>query len=67
MICKVHAEANSKFLKSYDDNKPTSYIIYIDPNNLYGHSMMQLLPTKILDWVDPKDFSLDNQSNNSRI
>ena len=28
---------------------------------------MQLLSTEILDWVDPKDFSLDNYSNNSPI
>ena len=45
MICKGYAEANNKFLKSYDAKKPTSYIIYLDTNNLYGHSMIQLLPT----------------------
>ena len=26
MICKGYAEANNKFLKSNDANKPTSYI-----------------------------------------
>ena len=40
MICKGYAEANNKFLKSYDINKPTSCIIYLDANNLYGYSMM---------------------------
>ena len=29
--------------------------------------MMQLLSTEILDWVNPKDFNLDNYSNNSPI
>ena len=29
--------------------------------------MMQLFPTEILDWVDPKDFNLDNYSNDSPI
>ena len=29
--------------------------------------MMQLLPTEILDWVNPKDFNLDNYSNKSQI
>ena len=53
MTCKGFAEANIKFLKSYDASKPTSYITYLDANNLYGHSMMQLLLTKILDWVNP--------------
>ena len=49
MICNSYAEANSKFLKSWNANKPPSYIIYLDVNNLYGHSMMQPLPNEILD------------------
>ena len=49
MICKGYAEANNKFLKSYHANKPTSYIIYSDVNNLNGHSMIQFLPTETLD------------------
>ena len=67
MICKVYAEANNKFLKSYNANKPTSDIIYLDANDLYGHSMMQALSAEILDWVNSKDFSLDNSSNDSPI
>ena len=43
MISKGHAEANNKFLKSYNPNKLTSFIIYLDANNQYGQSMMQLL------------------------
>ena len=39
----------------------------MDAKNLYGHSMMQLLPTKILDWVDPKGFNLDNYSKDGPI
>ena len=59
MICKGFAEASNKFLKSYDANKPTSHIIYLDANNFYGHSIMELLATEILHWVNPKDFTLD--------
>ena len=66
-ICKGYAEANNKFLKPYDANKPTCYIIYLHTNKFYGLSLMQLLPTEILDWVDPKNFSLDSYSNDSRI
>ena len=29
--------------------------------------MVQLLPTEILDWVNPKYFNLDNYSNDSPI
>ena len=67
MIYKDYSEANKKFLKLYDANMFTSYIIYLDVNNLYGHSMMQLLLTQILDWVNPKDFNLDKYSNDSLI
>ena len=28
MICKGYVKANNKLMKSYDANKPTSYIIY---------------------------------------
>ena len=40
MICKGYVEANNKFLKSYDANKPTLYITYLNANNLHGHSIM---------------------------
>lgn len=40
MNCKGYVEGTNKFLKSNEPNKPTSYIIYLRANNLYGHSMM---------------------------
>ena len=67
MICKGCAEASNKFLKSSIDKKPTSYIIYLDANNLYGHSVKQLLPTEILDCVVLNNFSLDNYSSDIPI
>ena len=51
----------------YNINKPTSHITYLDANNLYGYSIMQPISTKILDWVNPKDFILGSYSNNSSI
>ena len=54
MICKGYAEANNKFLKSYNANKPTPYVIYLDANALYGHFMTHILQTEILDWVNTK-------------
>ena len=38
------AEANNAYLEDYQPDKPTSYIIYQDANNLYGHAMIQHLP-----------------------
>ena len=49
MIFRGYAEANKTFLKSYDASKSTSYIIYFDAKNWYGHSMMHLLTTEILE------------------
>ena len=65
MICKGYTEANNKFLKSYDPNKPASYIIYLDANNWYRHFMKELLLTEVLDWVNLKDFNLGSYSNDS--
>ena len=38
--------ANNKYMKSYDKNSESSYIEYLDANNLYGFSISQNLPTK---------------------
>ena len=67
MICNGYAVANNNFLKSFDANKPISYIICLDVNNSYGQYMMLLLPTEILDSVNPKDFNLDIYSNDGSI
>ena len=49
MISKAYAGTKSKLLNLYDPDKPLSYIIYLDANNLYGNSMMQLLSFERLD------------------
>ena len=35
------AEANTKYMKSYDPIKPSKYITYLDANSLYSWSMIQ--------------------------
>ena len=50
--CKK-VEANNKYMGSdYDKNKASSYVNYLDANNLYGLSMIQKLPYRSLKWDD---------------
>ena len=39
-----HARANNKYIKHYDESKESSYIQYLDANNLCGWAMSQKLP-----------------------
>ena len=40
----IPSKVNSKYMKSYDDKKPSKYVTYLDANNLYGQVMRQYLP-----------------------
>ena len=51
-ISKRYAEANNKYMKTYDPQKTSTYIQYLDANNLYGWAMSQPLPTHGFKWVD---------------
>ena len=44
-ISKRYAEANNKYMSDFNPNKPTTFIQYLDANNLYGCAMSQRLPT----------------------
>ena len=46
-----HAIANNKYMKNYDKNKESSYIQYLDINNLYGWAMSQKLPVNGFKWI----------------
>ena len=54
-IChSIHrlARANNKYMKNYDENKESSYIQYLDANNLYGWTMSQKLPVNGFKWIN---------------
>ena len=38
-----YAEANNKYMKNYDKDMESSYLEYLDANNLYGWTLSQKL------------------------
>ena len=51
-ISRKFARANNKYLGDHDASKSTSYIIYLDMNNLYGTAMIQPLPQKDFEFMN---------------
>ena len=53
-ICQAtyrYAKANNKYMKNYDENNESSYIEYLDANNLYQRTMSQKLLVNRFKWV----------------
>ena len=46
-----YAKANNIYMKEYDQSKESSYIQYLDANNLYGAAMSEKLPRNRFKWV----------------
>ena len=51
MVSKRYAKANSPYVKEHDPSKPTTYIQYLDANNLYGWAMSKALPKGGFKWL----------------
>ena len=47
-----YAKANNKYMKNYNNNEESSYIQYLDANNLYGWAMFKKLPVNGFKWTD---------------
>ena len=71
-ITHRHAVANNKYMKDYNPDEASTYLMYLDANNLYGWAMSQSLPTGDFKWIpsedfeDPEDFILENYTNDTR-
>ena len=49
---KKYVKANNKYLDNYDENKPSTFIMYFDVTNLYGYTMCDKLPTGNFKWLN---------------
>ena len=58
-----YATANNTYLSTFDINKPSNFIQYLDANGLYGAAMLRPLPTSNFEWVDPKEYNEETIKN----
>ena len=45
-----YSKANNKYMKNYDKNKESSYLTYLDANNLYRLAISQKLSVGGFKW-----------------
>ena len=66
-----YAKANNKYMKNYNKNIESSYLMYLDASNLYGWAMIQKLPVNGFRWLyDVSRFNeefIKNYNENSDI
>ena len=67
-ISKRYAKANNKYMSHYDSNKPSTFITYLDKNNLFGWSMSEYLPYGEFEWLENVDeFDVNSINEKSEI
>ena len=54
-IAKRYAKTNYKYMNDYDPKKPSTFITYLNMNNVYGSAMSEYLPYGGLKWLKNVD------------
>ena len=54
-IAKRYAKANNKYMNDYDPKKQSTFISYLDMNNLYRWAMSEYLPYREFKWLENVD------------
>ena len=54
-IYKRYAKANNKCMSDYDSDKTSTFITYLDKNNLYHWTMSEYLPYGEFKWLESVD------------
>ena len=62
-----HVKANNKYMGDYNPQKESSYLMYLDANNLYGWAMSLPLPYRDFKWLEGfTPHNLEDYHENSR-
>ena len=67
-IAKRYAKANNKYMNDYDSKKLSTFITYLDMNNLYGWRLSDYLPYGGFKWLKNVDgFNVNSVSEKNSI
>ena len=56
-VVRKYGVGNNKYLPDYDKSQTSSYLQYLDANNIYGYPMIKKLPLNRFKWSAPKMYT----------